>query len=51
MELAKHNLLTISLADTPLGENFTIIENHLNRLKTDFSALFQTSKILVEKIN
>ena len=51
MELAKTNLLQVSLIDTTLNANFALIERYLTHLRSDVRTLFRTSNSLVEKIN
>lgn len=51
MELAKTNLLQLSLIDTTLNANFALIERYLTHLRSDVRTLFRTSNSLVEKIN
>lgn len=51
MELAKTNLLAVSLIDNALGNNFATIERHMNKIRADISSLFRTSTSIVEKLN
>ena len=51
MELAKANLLSVSLNDNFLASNFTAIENYLKEVTSDISVLFKTTTAIVEKIN
>lgn len=51
MELAKANLLSVSLNDNFLASNFTAIENYLKKVTSDISVLFKTTTAIVEKIN